>query len=74
MFFISVFIHNFVIFFTEGLAFFNKIEVREVQKERRELKSLMKKRIYNKERKNQMFQTKIGGRRKTMKKSYRKKS
>lgn len=60
--------------FTEGLAFFNKINENEVQKERRELKSLMKKRIYNKERKNLMFHKKIGGRRKTMKKSYRKKS
>ncbi|XP_026321007.1 probable RNA-binding protein CG14230 isoform X2 [Hyposmocoma kahamanoa] len=58
----------------EGLTFFNKINANEVQKERRELKSLMKKRIYNKERKNQMFHKKIGGRRKTMKKSYRKKS
>ncbi|XP_049876907.1 probable RNA-binding protein CG14230 [Pectinophora gossypiella] len=58
----------------EGLAFFNKTSEHEEVKERRELKSLMKKRIYNKERKNQMFQKKIGGRKKTMKKSYRKKS
>ncbi|KOB75649.1 50kDa lectin [Operophtera brumata] len=56
----------------DGLAFFNSSE--EAQKERRELKSLVKKRIYNKERKNQMFQKKIGGRRKTMKKSFRKKT
>lgn len=34
----------------------------------------MKRRIYNKERKNHMFYKKIGGRRKTMKKSYRKNS
>lgn len=33
----------------------------------------MKKRIYNKERKNQMFKKKIGGRKKIMKKSFRKK-
>ncbi|KOB79443.1 50kDa lectin [Operophtera brumata] len=56
----------------DGLAFFNSSE--EAHKERRELKSLVKKRIYNKERKNQMFQKKIGGRRKTMKKSFRKKT
>lgn len=60
--------------FIEGLAFFNKNDSKEGSKERRELKSVMKKRIYNKERKNQMFQKKIGGRKKTMKKSYRIKS
>ncbi|CAK1584429.1 unnamed protein product [Parnassius mnemosyne] len=54
----------------EGLLFFNKCE--EGQKERRGLKSIMKKRIYNKERKNQMFTKKIGGRKKSMKKSIRK--
>ncbi|KAI5643002.1 RNA recognition motif domain-containing protein [Phthorimaea operculella] len=58
----------------EGLEFFNKTSDNEVHKERRELKSLMKKRIYNKERKNQMFQKKIGGRKKTMKKTYRNKT
>ncbi|KAG6456786.1 hypothetical protein O3G_MSEX009939 [Manduca sexta] len=56
----------------EALIFFNKPIETDVQKERRELKSLMKKRIYNKERKSQMFQKKIGGRKKTMKKSYNK--
>ncbi|KAM3963179.1 nucleolar protein 8 [Aphomia sociella] len=56
----------------DGLDFFNKISKDDGQKERRELKSLMKKRIYNKERKNQMFQKKIGGRKKTLKKSYNK--
>ncbi|KAJ2948429.1 hypothetical protein O0L34_g7672 [Tuta absoluta] len=60
--------------FKEGLEFFNKTSDNEVHKERRELKSLMKKRIYNKERKNQMFQKKIGGRKKTMKKTYRNKT
>lgn len=44
------------------------------QKDRRELKSLMKKRLYNRERKDQMFKKKIGGRRKSNKKSYRKKN
>ncbi|XP_063830598.1 probable RNA-binding protein CG14230 isoform X2 [Ostrinia nubilalis] len=58
----------------DGLAFFNKTETNEPHKERRELKSVMKKRIYNKERKNQMFQKKIGGRKKSLKKSYRIKS
>ncbi|XP_059060755.1 probable RNA-binding protein CG14230 isoform X2 [Achroia grisella] len=56
----------------DGLDFFNKSSVEDVQKERRGLKSLMKKRIYNKERKNQMFQKKIGGRKKSLKKSYNK--
>ncbi|XP_026763099.2 probable RNA-binding protein CG14230 [Galleria mellonella] len=62
----------------DGLDFFNKISQDEKkrkekrQKERRELKSLMKKRIYNKERKSQMFQKKIGGRKKSLKKSYNK--
>lgn len=32
----------------------------------------MKKRIYNKERKNTMFRKKIGGKKKTMKKKFRK--
>ncbi|CAG5048915.1 unnamed protein product [Parnassius apollo] len=54
----------------DGLLFFNKCD--EEQKERRGLKSIMKKRIYNKERKNQMFKKKIGGRKKSMKKSMRK--
>ncbi|XP_028031223.1 nucleolar protein 8 [Bombyx mandarina] len=58
----------------DGLKFFNTTGDTEGQKDRRELKSLMKRRIYNKERKNQMFHKKIGGRRKTMKKSYRKKN
>lgn len=58
---------------SDGLAFFTKAS-EEAHKERRELKSLVKKRIYNKDRKNQMFQKKIGGRRKTMKKSFRKKT
>ncbi|XP_053615004.1 probable RNA-binding protein CG14230 [Plodia interpunctella] len=58
----------------DGLDFFSKDIQSEGPKERRELKSVMKKRIYNKERKNNMFQKKIGGRKKTMKKSYRKKS
>ncbi|KAJ0174076.1 hypothetical protein K1T71_010222 [Dendrolimus kikuchii] len=62
------------IFLLQGLAFFTTNNASEVHKERRELKSLVKKRIYNKERKNQMFQKKIGGRKKTMKKSFRKKS
>ncbi|XP_013137403.1 PREDICTED: probable RNA-binding protein CG14230 [Papilio polytes] len=56
----------------EGLLFFNKFEESEVKKERRGLKTVMKKRIYNKERKNQMFQKKIGGRQKSMKKDIRK--
>ncbi|KAL0820570.1 hypothetical protein ABMA28_006417 [Loxostege sticticalis] len=58
----------------DGLAFFSKTDDNEANKERRELKSVMKKRIYNKERKNQMFQKKIGGRKKSLKKSYRTKS
>lgn len=33
----------------------------------------MKKRIYNKDRKNQMFKKKIGGRKKAMKKPYKNK-
>lgn len=57
----------------DGLEFFTKAIESDTKKERRELKSLMKKRIYNKERKNQMFQKKIGGRKKIMKKSFRKK-
>nr|XP_026494090.1 probable RNA-binding protein CG14230 [Vanessa tameamea] len=56
----------------DGLLFFCKTNENTVQKERRELKSLMKKRIYNKERKNTMFQKKIGGRKKTMKKKFKK--
>ncbi|XP_032519676.2 nucleolar protein 8 [Danaus plexippus] len=56
----------------DGLLFFTKPQETEVQKDRRELKSLMKKRIYNKDRKNTMFQKKIGGRKKTMKKKFRK--
>ncbi|CAG4947379.1 unnamed protein product [Colias eurytheme] len=58
----------------EGLEFFNQPLEGEIPKERRQLKSVMKKRLYNKERKNKMFQKKIGGRKKTMKKSYNKKS
>lgn len=58
----------------EGLEFFNKSIEGEFQKERRQLKSVMKKRLYNKERKNKMFQKKIGGRKKNMKKSYNKRS
>ncbi|CAK1552501.1 unnamed protein product [Leptosia nina] len=58
----------------DGLEFFNTANDSEIKKERRELKSVMKKRLYNKERKNKMFQKKIGGRKKTMKKNYRKKS
>ncbi|CAG9563942.1 unnamed protein product [Danaus chrysippus] len=56
----------------DGLLFFTKPQETEVQKDRRELKSLMKKRIYNRDRKNTMFQKKIGGRKKTMKKKFRK--
>ncbi|XP_041984970.1 probable RNA-binding protein CG14230 [Aricia agestis] len=58
----------------DGLLFFTQKIESEPTKDRRELKSLMKKRIYNKERKNQMFKKKIGGRKKSMKKSFRKKS
>nr|XP_034835705.1 probable RNA-binding protein CG14230 [Maniola hyperantus] len=54
----------------DGLMFFGKPYQYEGQKERRELKSLMKKRIYNKERKNTIFQKKIGGK-KTMRKKFR---
>ncbi|RVE43761.1 hypothetical protein evm_011610 [Chilo suppressalis] len=57
----------------DGLSFFNKTTENEPNKERRVLKSVMKKRLYNKERKNQMFQKKIGGKRKSMKKIYKKK-
>ncbi|XP_038211039.1 probable RNA-binding protein CG14230 [Zerene cesonia] len=58
----------------EGLEFFNQPLEGEIPKERRQLKSVMKKRLYNKERKNKMFQKKIGGRKKTMKKNYNKKN
>ncbi|XP_061720360.1 nucleolar protein 8 [Cydia pomonella] len=58
----------------DGLAFFNNIGSQDAPKERRELKSVMKKRIHNTSRKNQMFKKKIGGRKKSMKKSYKKKS
>ncbi|KAH9642504.1 hypothetical protein HF086_008914 [Spodoptera exigua] len=58
----------------DGLEFFNKAPDNEIQKERRELKSLMKKRIYNKDRKNQMFKKKIGGKKKSLKKPYKNKS
>ncbi|CAH2042461.1 unnamed protein product, partial [Iphiclides podalirius] len=52
----------------EGLLFFTKCDNEtERQKERRGLKSVMKKRIYNKDRKTQMFHKKIGGRKKSMK-------
>ena len=57
---------------SEGLAFFSKAPGTGVQKERRELKSLMNKRIYNKDRKNQMFKKKIGGKKKSMKKPFNK--
>ncbi|XP_068620082.1 probable RNA-binding protein CG14230 isoform X2 [Battus philenor] len=53
----------------EGLHYFSKSVENDVQKERRVLKSVMRKRIYNKDRKNQMFQKKIGGRKKSIKKS-----
>ncbi|XP_045452292.1 nucleolar protein 8 [Melitaea cinxia] len=56
----------------DGLLFFIKNNDNDRQKERRELKSVMKKRIYNKERKNTMFRKKIGGNKKTMKKKFRK--
>ncbi|KAL4701996.1 hypothetical protein ACJJTC_010924 [Scirpophaga incertulas] len=56
----------------DGLAFFNKICENKVEKDRRELKSIMKKRLYNKQRKNQMFQKKIGGRKKSFKKTLKK--
>ncbi|CAH0713279.1 unnamed protein product, partial [Brenthis ino] len=56
----------------DGLLFFAKKNENEGPKERRELKSLMKKRIYNKERKNTMFQKKIGGRKKMMKRKLKK--
>ncbi|XP_045777106.1 nucleolar protein 8 [Maniola jurtina] len=55
----------------DGLIFFGKPYENGGQKERRELKSLMKKRIYNKERKNTMFQKKIGGRKKSMRQKFR---
>ncbi|XP_072942908.1 probable RNA-binding protein CG14230 [Epargyreus clarus] len=58
----------------EGLLFFTQNNQGKAHKDRRELKSVMKKRVYNKERKSQMFQKKIGGRRKTVKKNFRKKS
>ncbi|XP_047996834.1 probable RNA-binding protein CG14230 [Leguminivora glycinivorella] len=58
----------------DGLAFFNNVGSQEASKERRELKSVMKKRMYNTARKNEMFKKKIGGRKKSMKKSYKKKS
>ncbi|XP_014365898.2 probable RNA-binding protein CG14230 [Papilio machaon] len=58
----------------EGLLFFSKFEESEGKKERRGLKTVMKKRIYNKERKNQMFKKKIGGRQKSMKKNIRKRN
>ncbi|CAG9795792.1 unnamed protein product [Diatraea saccharalis] len=58
----------------DGLAFFNNTDECVPHKERRELKAVMKKRIYNKDRKSQMFQKKIGGRKKSMKKTYKKKS
>ncbi|XP_075981368.1 putative RNA-binding protein CG14230 [Anticarsia gemmatalis] len=58
----------------DGLLFFSKAPENEVQKERRELKSLVKKRIYNNDRKNQMFKKKIGGRKKSMKKPYKNKN
>lgn len=63
-----------MLFLSDGLAFFNNTIETEAQKERRELKSIMKKRIYNNERKNQMFRKKIGGRKKTMKKSFNKRN
>lgn len=50
--------------------FFGKPNENEPQKERRELKSLMKKRIHNKERKNTMFHKKIGGRKRTIRKKF----
>ncbi|XP_045522592.1 probable RNA-binding protein CG14230 [Pieris brassicae] len=56
----------------DGLEFFNTSIQGSIHKERRQLKSVMKKRLYNKERKNKMFQKKIGGRKKTMKMTYRK--
>lgn len=62
----------YIVNFAEGLLFFNKFEESEMKKERRGLKTVMKKRIYNKERKNQMFQKKIGGRQKSIKKDIRK--
>lgn len=52
----------------EGLEFFSSVCENEDRKDRRELKTLMKKRLYNKERKQQMFQKKIGGRKKFSKK------
>ncbi|CAB3234921.1 unnamed protein product [Arctia plantaginis] len=58
----------------DGLIFFTRVQQNEVQKERRELKSLVKKRLYNNDRKNQMFKKKIGGRKKSMKKPYKKKN
>ncbi|XP_026729488.1 probable RNA-binding protein CG14230 [Trichoplusia ni] len=70
----NLFFTEFDIRLKEGLAFFSKAPETEVQKERRELKSLMKKRIYNKDRKNQMFKKKIGGRKQAMKKPYKNKS
>ncbi|XP_023939228.2 nucleolar protein 8 [Bicyclus anynana] len=55
----------------EGLMFFVEAN-EETQKERRELKSVMKKRIHNNERKNTMFQKKIGGKKKPMRGKFRK--
>uniref|UniRef100_A0A2A4JLV8 RRM domain-containing protein n=1 Tax=Heliothis virescens TaxID=7102 RepID=A0A2A4JLV8_HELVI len=70
----NLFFSTFDIRLKEGLSFFSKAPENEVQKERRELKSLMKKRIYNNDRKNQMFKKKIGGKKKSMKKPYKNKS
>ncbi|XP_050681446.1 nucleolar protein 8 [Leptidea sinapis] len=52
----------------EGLEYFSSQSMLgDVQKERRQLKTVMKKRLYNNERKNKLFQKKIGGRKKTLK-------
>lgn len=70
----NLFFSTFDIRLKDGLSFFSKAPETEIQKERRELKSLMKKRIYNNDRKNQMFKKKIGGKKKSMKKTYKNKS
>lgn len=65
---------NFII--AEGVAFFLNSSGNEVQKDRRELKTLMKKRLYKKDRReqSQMFKKKIGGKRNSNNKNFRRKT
>ncbi|KAG7301507.1 hypothetical protein JYU34_014474 [Plutella xylostella] len=60
----------------EGVAFFLNSSGNEVQKDRRELKTLMKKRLYKKDRReqSQMFKKKIGGKRNSNNKNFRRKT